>query len=222
MNRTDLADPTAGVLATLEGHQPVAVFERGGGRGEVSFELESQSLGQRAEIAGSEMLGNWSVEAQVLRGRLRGSDGSTTPIEAIGAHSQGASVNGHEPALASLRRAIVICLEDGGLLAVFAARGKDREHGDEERAAVWISGDGERSDFSEIRISTEYGPDGGHRRATLELWTDEPGEGPLRAAGIAVAGARVNMEGARSDLGFFEWSVAGSPGIGRYEIIRAL
>lgn len=228
MNRTDLADPSAGVLATLEGHQPLAVFERGG-RGEVRFELEAESdNGRRLEFHDDELLGHWSIEPRFLHGRLRGSDGSTTPIEAIGAHSSGelgavdAEAAGTDPA--RLRRSIVICLDDGGFLAIVAARGETAgEHDRERQLAALATPDGDVIEYPEVRLSTEYGPDRQQRRATIELWPENAdSEGPLRGAGVVVAATTIELPGARSTLAFFEWSVAGSPGIGRYEIIRAL
>lgn len=227
MNRTDLADPTAGILATLDQHHPVAVFERGGGEGEASFELEAAPNGSRLDLIGGDIVGHWSLQAQVLRGRLRGADGSTTPIEAIGASCNG-ELTGDSPAAGeavhkvSLHRSIVICLEDGGLLAIFTARGTAAtEHGEEERTAALASATGEVTEFAEVRLSTEYGPDGTQRRATLELWpADGSPHGPLRGAGASVASTDIELAGARSTLAFFEWSVGGSLAVGRYEIIR--
>lgn len=229
MNRTDLADPTAGILATLDRHQPVAVFERGGGQGQVSFELEVETNGRRLDLDGGDLLGHWLVEAQLLHGRLRAADGSTTPIEAIGASSHGAltpagsaqTPKPGDPAL--LRRSIVVCLEDGGLLAIFTASGNPQApHSDEQREAALAGADGAVTEFSEVRLSTEYGPDHNQRRATLELWpSGDPANGPLRAAGSAIACAKVELPNATSTLAFFEWSVAGCPAVGRYEIIRA-
>lgn len=233
MDRIDLADPSAGILATLEGHHPLAVFERGGVEGEVSFELETQANGRHLNFEGDPLLGNWSVRAQLLRGRLRAGDGSTTPIEAIGAASRGelatdasssdAEARGTNGDPAVLRRQIVICLEDGGLLAIVAARAAGRaDHGRERIAAALASPDGETTQFPEVRLSTEYGPEGDQRRATLELWPADDRSGPVRGAGVAVAGTEIELPGARSRLVFFEWSVAGCPAIGRYEIIRTL
>lgn len=234
MNRTDLADPTAGILASLEAHQPLAVFERGGSGGTAGFELEAEPLAGRLELDGEGVLGHWSVQAQRLRGRLRGGDGSTTPLEAIGAVCQG-GLNGSSPDApgrdpAALRRNIVICLEDGSLLALVSAReGRDGEHGDETFAAALATASGEVTEFVEVLLSTEYGPDRRQRRATIELWPAPKAEaaqsrghnGPLRGAGSLVAATELRLPGADSSLAFFEWSIGGSPAIGRYEIIRA-
>lgn len=224
MNRTDLADPTAGILASLESHRPLAVFERGGNGGAASFELEAEPLGGRLELEGEGALGHWWVEGQRLRGRLRGGDGSTTPLEAIGAVTR----SDDDVLTGSLRRNIVICLEDASLLAIFAAREQvGDEHGNERIVGALAEASGEVIEFEEILLSTEYGPDGRQRRATLELRPAAAstskgfGRGPIRGGGIAVAATEVTLPGAESTLAFFEWSIAGHPAIGRYEIIRA-
>src|SRR5690606_16012220 len=154
-NRIDLADPAAGVLATFNRHQPLAVFERNGVEGEVSFELETEVNGCRLELSGETAVGHWSVEALALRGRLRAADGSTTPIEAIGARSQGEPAPAPDPGAdpAGLRRSIVICLEDGGLLGIFAARPRDAgEHDQEQLTGALASPDGVVTEFAEVRL----------------------------------------------------------------------
>ena len=57
------------------------------------------------------------------------------------------------------------------------------EHGDEVVAAVLCGPDGAPVEVSETLLSTEYGPDGVQRRATLELWVDGEEGQPLRGAG---------------------------------------
>ena len=47
------------------------------------------------------------------------------------------------------------------------------EHGDEQVVAVLCGPDGAPVELAETLLSTEYGPDGIQRRATLELWMDE-------------------------------------------------
>ena len=75
---------------------------------------------------------------------------------------------------AALRRSIGIVFSDGGLLALSAVRpAGPADHGDEQVVAILCDPDGAPVEFSETLLSTEYGPDGVQRRATLELWTDE-------------------------------------------------
>jgi hypothetical protein len=121
------------------------------------------------------------------------------------------------------RRSIGIVFSDGGLLALSAVRPPDsREHGDEQVAAVLCGPDGAPVEVSEALLSTEYGPDGVQRRATLELWMDDGGEGqPQRGAGTLISAAKVRRPGLVADVAFFRWSVEGREGLGHYELVRA-
>lgn len=119
------------------------------------------------------------------------------------------------------RRSIGIVFSDGGLLALSAVRPPgSSEHGDEEVAAVLCGPDGAPVEVSEALLSTEYGPDGVQRRATLELWTGEEEGRPLRGAGTLISAARVRRAGLVSEIAFFRWSVEGRDGLGHYELIR--
>ena len=123
---------------------------------------------------------------------------------------------------AALRRSIGIVFSDGGLLALSAARpaGAD-EHGDEQVAAVLCGPDGAPVEVSEALLSTEYGPDGVQRRATLELWVDGEEGQPLRGAGTLISASSVDRPGLDSEVAFFRWSLEGREGLGHYEIVRA-
>ena len=121
----------------------------------------------------------------------------------------------------ALRRSIGIVFSDGGLLALSAVRPSgSREHGDEQVAAVLCGPDGAPIEVSETLLSTEYGPDGVQRRATLELWTDGDTGQPLRGAGTLISAAKVRRPGMDSDIAFFRWSVEGRDGLGHYELVR--
>jgi hypothetical protein len=120
-----------------------------------------------------------------------------------------------------LRRSIGVVFSDGGLLALSAVRPPGAgEHGDEEVAAVLCDPDGAPVEVSEALLSTEYGPDGVQRRATLELWTSAEGGQPLRGAGTLISAARVRRPGLVADIAFFRWSVEGRDGLGHYELVR--
>lgn len=120
-----------------------------------------------------------------------------------------------------LRRSIGIVFSDGGLLALSAVRPPGSSgHGDEQVAAVLCGPDGAPVEVSETLLSTEYGPDGVQRRATLELWTDGEEGQPLRGAGTLISAAKVRRPGMASDVAFFRWSVEGREGLGHYELIR--
>ena len=90
-----------------------------------------------------------------------------------------------------VRRSIGIVFSDGGLLALSAVRPQGAGgHGDEAVAAVLCGPDGAPVDVSETLLSTEYGPDGVQRRATLELWLDDEDGQPLRGAGTLISASR--------------------------------
>lgn len=120
------------------------------------------------------------------------------------------------------RRSIGVVFSDGGLLAVTAARPSGASgHGDETVSAVLCDPDGAPVEVSEALLSTEYGPDGVQRRATLELWTDAEGEiGPLRGSGTLISAARVRRDGLVADVAFFRWQLDGREGLGHYEVVR--
>jgi hypothetical protein len=120
-----------------------------------------------------------------------------------------------------VRRSIGIVFGDGGLLALSAVRPeKAGGHGDEAVAAVLCSADGAPVDVSETLLSTEYGPDGVQRRATLELWVDGDEGQPLRGAGTLISASSVRHPGLQADIAFFRWSLEGREGLGHYEVVR--
>jgi hypothetical protein len=122
---------------------------------------------------------------------------------------------------AALRRSIGIVFADGGLLALSAVRpAGSADHGAEQVVAVLCDPDAAPVEFSETLLSTEYGPDGVQRRATLELWTDEDGQ-PLRGAGTLISSSAVHRPGLDTNIAFFRWSVQGREGLGHYEVVRA-
>ena len=120
-----------------------------------------------------------------------------------------------------VRRSIGIVFTDGGLLALTALRPNGAGgHGEEEVAAVLCDPDGAPVEVSEALLSTEYGPDGVQRRATLELWPGEDGQ-PLRGAGTLISSTSVQRASLHAELAFFRWSLEGREGLGHYEVVRA-
>lgn len=120
-----------------------------------------------------------------------------------------------------VRRSIGVVFSDGGLLALSAVRPDGAGgHGEEEVAAVLCGADGAPVEVSETLLSTEYGPDGVQRRATLELWLDGEEGPPLRGAGTLISASSVRHPGLRAEIAFFRWSVEGREGLGHYEVVR--
>ena len=120
-----------------------------------------------------------------------------------------------------VRRSIGIAFSDGGLLALSAVRPETAEgHGEEVVAAVLCGPDGAPAEVAETLLSTEYGPDGVQRRATLELWVDAEDGQPLRGAGTLISASTVSHPGLRAEIAFFRWSLEGREGLGHYEVVR--
>ena len=121
-----------------------------------------------------------------------------------------------------LRRAIGVVFSDGGLLALSAERPAGAGgHGDESVTAVLCDPDGAPREVTEALLSTEYGPDGVQRRATLELWTDGEDGQPLRGAGTLIGAAEARKPGGLAEVAFFRWALEGREGLGHYELVRA-
>jgi hypothetical protein len=121
-----------------------------------------------------------------------------------------------------VRRSIGVAFDDGGLLALSAVRpGGTAGHGEESVAAVICGADGAPVEVSEALLSTEYGPDGVQRRATLELWLDGDGGQPLRGAGTLISASAIEHPGLRGTIAFFRWALEGREGLGHYEVVRA-
>src|SRR3954451_17611967 len=123
---------------------------------------------------------------------------------------------------AALRRSIGIVFSDGGLLALSAMRPAGAaDHGAEELVAILCDPDGAPVEVSETLLSTEYGPDGVQRRATLALWGEGEEGAPLRGAGSRIGSSTVERPGLRAEVAFFRWSVEGREGLGHYEVVRS-
>jgi len=123
--------------------------------------------------------------------------------------------------LSARRRSIGIVFSDGGLLALTAVRPPGAGgHGEEEIAAVMCGPDGAPVEVAETLLSTEYGPDGVQRRATLELWPDGEDGQPLRGAGTLISSTSVQRPGLSAEVAFFRWAVEGREGLGHYEVVH--
>ncbi|MEX2107993.1 MAG: hypothetical protein WD827_03800 [Solirubrobacterales bacterium] len=118
------------------------------------------------------------------------------------------------------RRSIGVVFSDGGLLALSAARPAAASgHGEETVAAILCGPDGAPAEVSEALLSTEYGPDGIQRRATLELWIDGQEGQPLRGAGTLISSSPVHHPGLDAEVAFFRWALDGREGLGHYEVV---
>jgi hypothetical protein len=121
-----------------------------------------------------------------------------------------------------VRRSIGIVFADGGLLTLSgAAPARGGDHGDEPLLAVLCDPDAAPVAFEEALLSTEYDEDGVQRRATLELWLDAEDGRPIRGGGTLISAVEAEIDGLRTRVAFFRWSIEGREGLGHYEIARA-
>jgi hypothetical protein len=211
------------VLALAAPGEAEAAAEDGSARARMSapeaeLELELDPIGPRAVLETEWMPAR---ELSICRGSgtLRRNGGSAS-LSGIGILARGDDDDGL--GADALHRYLAIAFADGGLLAVATARGGGTNaHGEESVAAVLVGPDSRPERISEALLSTEYDPQGRHRRATLELWAEGSEGPPLRAGGELICGTTLPGEGPRTDLAFLRWSMDGRPGLGRYEVVRA-
>jgi hypothetical protein len=185
----------------------------------VEVELELNPLGPKATLE-PEWMPSRELSICSASGTLR-RDGTQDSVSGLGILSHGEDDTG--PGEHALRRYLTVAFADGGLLALLAARpAGDADHGDEDIAAALVGPDAQPEELSEVLLSTEYDPQGRHRRATLELWPEGDDGPPLRAGGDVICGTTVAGNRGRTDIAFLRWSMEGRPGLGRYEVVRAV
>ena len=185
----------------------------------VSVELELSRLGGPLSLHG-ERAGSEELAACRMLGELR-QDGKARRIACIGIRFD--ATTDADPREVALTRSIAVAFGDGGLLAARTARPAGAtDHGEEEVLAAFADADGGVTQIREALLSTQYDDAGRHVRATLELWPelqDDP-RPPMRAAGSIVCGTSLSFGGRRLDIAFFRWSMGGTPGLGRYEVLH--
>ena len=185
----------------------------------VSVQLELSRLGGPVSLRG-ERAGSEELAACRMLGELR-DDGGTRRIACIGIRSDAASEA--DPQEVALTRSIAVAFADGGMVAARAARPAGAtDHGDEEVLAALADPDGGVTQVREALLSTQYDDAGRHVRATLELWPEQEADPrpPMRAAGSIVCGTSLALGERRLDIAFFRWSMGGTPGLGRYEVLH--
>jgi hypothetical protein len=147
--------------------------------------------------------------------------GKARPISCLGIRSEAGRADAGD---ASLTRSIAVAFSDGGILALDATRPPGAEtHAEEEIVAAFADPEGIATPFAETLLSTQYDRNGRQVRASLELWPElqsapRPGR---RAAGTIVCGTSLTLGERRLDLAIFRWSMDGTPGLGRYEVLSS-
>lgn len=119
-----------------------------------------------------------------------------------------------------LIRNVSAWLDDGMGVSLASARPVNaRSHADES-AVCNLLGSEEAAGVSEPRLSTTYDGDGRHLRAGLELWMSDDDGYPHRGSGRAFCGSTLDLGALQLDCAFFEWTLDGRTGVGRYDILR--
>ena len=238
----DFADPESGLSGTVRPSGAAVLFDHaevlaagtdataqlGDAGGAATAEVEIDGVAVRLELSrlGGPLslrggrAGSEELAACRMLGELR-SDGEVRRIACIGVRSDAAGEA--DPSEVTLSRSIAVAFADGGLLAARAARPTgSTDHGDEEVLAGLADPEGQVTPVREALLSTQYDEGGRHVRATLELWPEQEGSPrpPMRAAGSIVCGTSLALGERRLDIAFFRWSMDGTPGLGRYEVLH--
>jgi hypothetical protein len=214
----------AGVRTTIE--QPLTRWRAGftapGGEG---FALEFLAAGEPAGPAVGDpvaRLGGMAGYDQPCR--VRGTvrvGGRDRRVDCLGQRSHAWGAPDWERI--ELARSVAAWTGAGGSAALAAIRPAGaRHHADEAVwAALWEPGG--LLPLEQARLSTTYDADGRTRRAGLELWPAEGGDGDgwaRRGAGEVLCGSSLDLGDLRLDLAFFRWHLEGRAGVGRYDVIR--
>jgi hypothetical protein len=183
--------------------------------GGTSVSLAFEAVGSPAEV---EMAGMRGYEQLcVVTGSVT-VDGATREISCLGqrGHTWGTA----DWDRLEMARTVTAWLEDGTGVTLAAARGAGAGSHAEESIACALLGPEAPVTVAEPRLSTTYDADGRQIRAGIELWLREEDDFPHRGAGRAVCGSTLELGQLRLDCAFFEWTVDGRSGLGRYDILR--
>jgi hypothetical protein len=240
MSGFDFADPESGISATLRPNRAAVIFDHDdvlaasaeaephldGDEDETNLRLELDGASLKVElvpIAAPLALGGDGSGAEELTvcrvlGELDAA-GKARPISCLGIRSRGGVSDASD---VSLTRSIAVAFSDGGILALDAVRPPGAQtHAEEEIVAAFAGPEGTATAFAETLLSTQYDGDGRQVRATLELWPEQESAASRgrRAAGTIVCGTSLALGDRRLDIAMFRWSMDGTPGLGRYEVL---
>jgi hypothetical protein len=200
----------AGLRATVE--EPLRRWTVSGAVASAPFALEFEALGDPAEFELAGMRGYEQLCA--VNGTAAG-----VPVACLG--QRGHSWGDPDWQRHQLGRTVTAWLEDGTGLTLSAFRpSAARTHAEEEMACAFLGGGGPRP-VAEPRLSTTYDGEGRQLRAGLELWaTGDEDDYPHRGAGRVICGSTLDLGQLQLDCAFFEWTLDGRRGLGRYDILR--
>jgi hypothetical protein len=179
---------------------------------EPGFELEFETASAVAELS---ELGGMAGHERICR--VRGT-AAGRPIDCLG--QRGRSWGTADWSRIALTRSLGAWLDEGQSVIVSAVRPAGAaSHAEEAQWGALLDGDG-AVEIDEPRLSTTYDGDGHQRRAGLELWVGEEDAYPRRASGRVLCGSSVELGQLRLDCAFFDWTLDGREGVGRYDVLR--
>jgi hypothetical protein len=163
---------------------------------------------------------------EVAAGRVSGEvrwDRRTTRIECLGSFTR--TWGEIDWSGLAAMRSVAAVFEDDSLLAIWSARQRRAQGHDEEGLSAALVDERGEAPLERVLLSTEYDEGHRHRRANVEILQPAPDEEedprrPLRAGGKVVCGTSLEVADLRVDVAFFRWSMEGTPGLGRYEVVR--
>ena len=104
-------------------------------------------------------------------------------------------------------------------IAIHSVRAADSEGHDQDAISAYAVERGEPpQEFESALLSTAYDANRHQHTASCELYMADE-EYPRRAAGSAICGTSLDLGCLQLNLAFFDWSLAGGAGIGRYDVL---
>lgn len=189
------------------------------GEGDAAFDLEFTATGAALVLPCDSAAGR--------AGGMEGFDhvcrvgGTVGGRPFAGAGQRGRSWGSPDWERMALARTVAAWFEDGRAVSAVAVRpARTRTHADEALSAGVLDIDGVARSVAEPRLSTTYDAEGRQRAAGLELYVGEDDAHALRAAGELAAGTSLDLGRLQLDCAFFRWRMAGSAGVGRYDVLR--
>ena len=214
----------SGMGIVFAGTEPVAVRDQGvridvvrplekwkAGFDDV-FDLQLEALSAPAEAT----LGGMESYEQLVR--VRGTVAGRE-VDCLGqrGHSWGTA----DWTKLALARTVSAWFDDGTAALLTAVRSTSAKHHADEDVVAHVVVAGEPVAVTDARLSTTYDSGGRQVHASLELWVPRgEDEHPYRAAGTVLCGSTLDLGELRLDTSFFDWTMDGRKGIGRYDIVR--
>lgn len=204
----------AGVRAAID--EPLQRWRVGGDFGDGdSFALAFEAIGAAAEVG---MAGMTGYEHLCLVAGTVTVGGEEREVRCLG--QRGHSWGEPDWERNELARTVTAWLDDGSGLTLSAFRPVGARAHNEEEVACALLGSESPVTVADPRLSTTYDGEGRQLRAGLELWINGEDGFPHRGAGRAFCGSTLDLGQLQLDCAFFEWSLDGRSGVGRYDILR--